>query len=107
MRRDPSFEPNYFFILGNAHRLMGNYDDAIAAFKAWHDADPTFLGALMNLTATFVEAGRMEEARATVKASLKLVPRYSLKIPKRSLRYKDPAVKARIIENLRKAGVPE
>ena len=44
MRRDSYFEPNYFFILGNAHRLMGNYDDAIAAFKAWRDADPNFLG---------------------------------------------------------------
>ena len=86
---------------------MGNYDDAIAAFEAWHKADSKSMGALVYLTSTYAQAGKMEEARATAKKLLKLVPRYSLKIPKRVLTYKDPADKQRVIENLRKAGLPE
>jgi hypothetical protein len=59
------------------------------------------------LTATYGEAGRMQDARSTVKEGLRRFPKLSIKIPMRVLRYKDPADKERIISNLRKAGVPE
>ncbi len=107
MRRNPYFNSMYFFILGNAHRLMGNYDEAIAALEARRDSNPNTLSPLVMLAATYAEAGRMDEARATVKDSVKRFPKYSLKRPMRVLRYKDPADKERIIANLRKAGVPE
>jgi adenylate cyclase len=106
-RRNPYFQPIYFFILGNAHRLMGNYDDAIAAFRAWEGVDPNFFATLMMLAATYVEAGRMEEARATVKESLNRFPKFSIKMSARAIRYKDPADTALVLDNLRKAGVPE
>ena len=61
----------------------------------------------MVLTATYAEADRVEKARAMVKKILEHSPKFSLKWPKRILRYKDPADKERIIANLRKAGVPE
>ena len=105
MRRNPYFPAVYFFILGNAHRLMGNYDEAIAALKARRDADPN--RSSMMLAATYAEAGRMEEARATVKDILKRFPKNSIKRRMRVIRYKDPKEIERIIENLRKAGVPE
>jgi TolB-like protein len=107
MRRNPYFRGLYFFPLGNAHRLMGNYDDAIAAFKAWGDADQKSLSPLIMLANAYVDAGRMEEARATVKEILKRSPKCSMKVPTRVLRYKDPAEKERILTNLRAAGVPE
>ncbi|MEE8332696.1 MAG: adenylate/guanylate cyclase domain-containing protein, partial [Alphaproteobacteria bacterium] len=80
-------------------------DEAIAALEARRDADPSRPS--MMLAATYAEAGRMDEARATVKESLKRFPKFSLKRLNRFLRYKDPADKERIIVNLRKAGVPE
>jgi adenylate cyclase len=107
MRRNPYFPPIYLFTLGNAHRLLGNYDEAIAARKAMRDATPNSLSALAGLAYTYAEAGRMDEARATVEEILKRYPKFSLKRPKRILTYKNPADKERIIENLRKAGVPE
>jgi tetratricopeptide (TPR) repeat protein len=107
MRRNPYFSSVYLFALGNAHRLMGNHDDAISAFKAWRVADAKSLSPMIMLANAYVEAGQMEEARATVKEILGRFPKFSLKRPKRVLRYKDPADKQRIIENLRKAGVPE
>ncbi len=79
----------------------------ISCSACWSICVTKSLSPLITLAHTYVEAGRMEEARATVKESLKRFPRYSIKIPKRVLRYKDPADKQRIIENLRKAGVPE
>ena len=107
MRRNPYFPGIYFGVLGMAHRMMGNYDQAIAALEARRDADPKLLSPLIMLAATYAEAGRMDEARATVKDSLRRFPNYSLKTTKRVLRFKDPADKKRIIENLRKAGSPE
>ena len=107
MRRNPYFSPIYFFVLGNAHRLLGNHDDAVAAIKAWRNADPKSFPPLINLVSNYVEAGQMGKARATVKELLERFPKFSLKVPKRVLRYKDPADKQRIIENYRKAGVPE
>ncbi len=37
MRLSPYYPGWYLAILGSAHRLMGNYDEAIAAFKGWRD----------------------------------------------------------------------
>ena len=107
MRRNPYFRPAYYFTLGNAHLLMGNYEDAIAAFKAWGAADKISLPTLIMLTHAYVESGRMEEARATVKKILRRSPKFSMKVPTRVLRYKDPARKERMLANLRAAGVPE
>jgi hypothetical protein len=69
--------------------------------------DPKSMSPLIQLAYTYGAAGRMEEARATVKELLRRFPKFSLKRPKRVLRFKDPAEKQSIIENLRKAGVPE
>ncbi len=85
MRRNPYFPPIYLFILGNAHRLLGNYDEAIAARKAQRDANPNSLSPLVGLAYTYAEAGRMDEARATVEEILKRSPKFSLKRPKRLL----------------------
>ena len=107
MRLNPYFPPGYFYVLGNSHRMLGNYDDAIAALEAWQAADRKSLSPSIMLAATYAEAGRLEEAHAAVQEILERSPKFSLKRPKRVLTYKDPADKQRFISNLRKAGVPE
>ena len=63
-----------------------------------------------NMAATLVVLGRLDEARAEVKAGLALNPNFTLR------RYRDGAQsdnpvflkgRERIIEDMRKAGVPE
>ncbi len=107
MRRNPYFPGVYFFALGNAHRLLGNYDEAVAGFEAYRDAVPKLVSPLVMLTATYAEAGRMQEARATVKELLKRHPGYSIERAAKLLRYKDPAEIESVLANLRKVGVPE
>ncbi len=107
MRRNPYFNTQYLFTLGNAHRMLGNYDKAIAALEARRKLDPKSLAPLIMLAATYAEAGQMDKARAMVKDSIKRFPKYSLKRPTQVLRYKDPKEKQRILDNLRKAGLPE
>jgi TolA-binding protein len=69
---------------------MGNHDEAVAAMKARRDMDPKSMSPLIQLAYTYGDAGRMEEARATVKELLRRFPKFSLKRPKRVLRFKDP-----------------
>ncbi len=107
MRRNPYFPGIYFFTLGNAHRLLGNYDGAVAGFEAYRDAVPNFVGPLNMLAATYAEADRMQEARATVQELLERHPGFSIKRSAKISRYKDPAELERVLDNLRKAGLPE
>ena len=107
MRQNPYFPGIYFFVLGNAHRLLGNYDEAVAAFEAFRDAIPNSAAPLSILAATYAEAGRMQEARAGVKELLTRHPQSSIKSVAKILSYKDPAETERSLANLRKAGLPE
>ena len=107
MRRDPYFSSIYFFGLGEAHRLLGNYDEAVAGLEAYRDGVPNSTLPLYMLAATYAEAGRMQEARATVKELLKRNPKASIKGVVKRRRYKDPAELERVLANLRKAGLPE
>ncbi len=97
----------YFYALGEAHRLLGNYDAAVTGFEAFREASPKSLFPLITLAYTYAEAGRMQEARTAANEILERVPKITTKGIARSLRYKDPAEAERIIANLAKAGLPE
>ncbi len=107
MRRNPYFPGIYFFILGEAHRLLGNYDAAVAGFEAFREASPKSLLPLITLAYTYAEAGRMQEARTAANEILERVPKITTKGIAKGLRYKDPAEIESILANLRKAGLPE
>ena len=107
MRRNPYFQGVYFFVLGEAHRLMGNFDEAVAGFEAYRDALPKLPLLLNMLAAPYAEAGRLQEARATAKDILKRNPRSSIKRVAKFRRYRYPKVLERFIASLRKAGLPE
>ncbi|MGH6934030.1 MAG: hypothetical protein ACREEE_16555, partial [Dongiaceae bacterium] len=59
------------------------------------------------LAACCGQLGRAEEARALWQEALRINPDYSLEHRRRVLPYKDPADFERIVEGLRKAGLPE
>lgn len=106
MRRNPYFPPVYFFILGNAHYYLGNYDEAVAAFEAYRDRIPKSKLPLGMLAVAYVEAGRIEEARATVEQNIKRDPGTSVKWWARFFKIRDPAKMDHALDNLRKAGMP-
>ena len=64
MRLDPESAAYYSFDLGWAYRLLGRYEEAIAAQKRALARNPEFPPAHFELARLYNELGREEEARA-------------------------------------------
>jgi len=58
------------------------------------------------LAACYGHLGRAEEAQALWREVMRINPEYSLEHRRRVLPYKDPADFERIVDGLRKAGLP-
>ena len=107
MRLSPYYPSWYLVTLGNAYRLVGDYPQAISAIEKWRDREPDTALTHITLALTLELAGREQEARAAVAEALGRDPRFSIKQFARAMFYKDPAETKRIIDALRKAGLPE
>ena len=89
---------------------LGAYEEALDSYRRSNELNPNYATGRFNLAATLVELGRLDEARAEVKAALALNPGFTIR------RYRagaqgDNSVflrrRERMIEDMRKAGVPE
>jgi len=97
-------------VLGHAYRLAGQYEEAIEALESWRvRANPRSELPYVMLAFTYVEAGREEDAQAAVAEILKRKPKASIEGYAKSkfFAYKNPAEIKRVLESLRKAGLPE
>lgn len=104
IRLNPIPPTFYLFGLGHSYSLAGQYEEGIKwCEKAVRQAPDEYIARVL-LTAVYSWAGRDEDARAEAKEVLRINPKISLaKIEKRAkYKYKD-----RMIEALRKAGLPE
>ena len=59
----PNYPASYLGQLGNAYRLAGRIEEAIAAFKAYHARNPGF--GLSDLVIAYQQSGRPVEAKQT------------------------------------------
>jgi TolB-like protein/class 3 adenylate cyclase len=93
-----------------AKLYLGDYEGALNLYRRAKELNPNYPTGRFNMAAVLVELGRLDEARAEVQAGLALNPGFTLR------RYRDGAQsdnpvflkgRARIIEDMRKAGVPE
>ena len=93
-----------------AKRYLGDYEAALSLYRRAKELNPNYPTGRFNMAAVLVELGRLDEARAEAQAGLALNPGFTLR------RYRDGAQsdnpvflkgRARIIEDMRKAGVPE
>ena len=104
----PSSAPDALFYekLGLSYRMMGQYDEAIAAFKKAINIWPDYVYGHIGLTASYSLAGRMEDARAQAAEVLKINPKITLEdIAKNGYFNYKRADKERFINALRKAGL--
>ena len=72
----PHYPANYLGHLGNAYRLTGRFDEAIAAFKAF-DARSAGFG-LTDLVIAYRQTERPELARQTAERFLGLRPTFTV-----------------------------
>jgi adenylate cyclase len=107
MRLCPFYPDFYLGILAQSYRLLGRFDEAIAADKERLERNPENAFSDIRLAAVFAELGRDDEAKFHVGEALKKNPSYSLKQLRDTDPYQDEAEMARYVDLLRLAGLPE
>jgi len=102
----PAPEPYFYETLGFSYLVMGQYEEAIAAFEKAIDLWPDFESSHIGLTASYSLAGHMEDARAEAAEVLRINPKTSLEgIGKYGWYNFQKADKERFINALAKAGL--
>ncbi len=108
MRFNPIYPVWYLFNLGHAYFFADQHEEAIETFKRALIINPDFLPVHLLLALIYAEKGWGEAAKVEVAEIPRISPEsYSLKSLFHRLPYKDQAVSERVIDGLRKAGVPE
>jgi adenylate cyclase len=96
--------PHWEWHIGLSHFLLRHYDQAIASLNR---AVPRSAIAYSLLACTYVEMNRLDDANAAVKKQLELLPRHTVKWFARVPPFRLAEVRARILDGLRTAGMPE
>jgi adenylate cyclase len=86
---------------------MERYHEAIAAYRRTISRNPDFSSAHRHLAAAYAQLGRMEEANAEAARTLRIDPSWSIQRVAQRLPLKDAAALERLVDGLRKAGLPE
>ncbi len=72
----PNYPAVYLGTLGNAYRLAGRTEQAIAAFNAYHARSPGF--GLTDIVIAYQETGQPEEARRTAEQLMAARPNFTI-----------------------------
>jgi adenylate cyclase len=107
MRLDPHYPFLYIFWLANAFHSLERYDEAIAAYRRTISRNPDFVYTHAQLASVYAQLGRMEEAKSEAAEALRMDPSWSVQRVAQRLPFKDTAALARLVEGMRKAGLPE
>jgi adenylate cyclase len=107
MALDPHHPFIYPFWLGHALQGLQRHEDAIGAFTRSINRNADFISAHLHAAASYAHLGRLDEARARAAEVLRLCPGFSNQREVKKLPYKDQARTARLVEGLRKAGLPD
>ena len=103
--RDPGSARDMAYNRGLALRVLGKYADSIAAFK---QADYPDSDTRIHLAIALVRLGRIDEARAEVRAYLgKNDPKFTGGAWRAAWFYSDPSILDREVADLATAGLPE
>jgi tetratricopeptide (TPR) repeat protein len=107
MRLDPYYPSIYLELLGAVYLQMGEYEEAVEAFKMLVVREPHRIVGHQGLAIAYIRLGQKEQARSEVAEVLRLFPEYSLEVYRKQahLMDMDPAVVESGIEALREAGL--
>ena len=89
---------------------LGAYEEALDLYRRSNELNPNYATGRFNMAAVLVELGRLDEARAEVQAGLALNPGFTIRRYRAGAQSDNPVFlkrRERIIEDMRKAGVPE
>ena len=109
MRLDPHYPAYYLFIFGLAHFTMEQFEEAATFFERALKRNPTNYVPLIHLAAAYAHLGREQEATAAIEELNKVLPMVTVNFVSWPLisKYKNSVDKDRLLDGLRKAGLPE
>ena len=113
LRASPRDTDAYFWVgwMAQAKLYLGAYEDALNLCHRSIELNRNYPTARFTYCAAIlVELGRLDEAKSEVKAGLALSPKFTLRRYRDGAQSDNPAFlkgRERIIEDIRKAGVPE
>jgi adenylate cyclase len=109
MRLDPHYPAYYLFVLGLAHFSKEQFEAAANSFERALKRNPENYVPLIHLGAAYAHIGREQEAAATIDELNKVLPMINLNFVSMPImsRYKESVDKDRLLDGLRKAGLPE
>ena len=106
MRLSPIYPNWYLNVLGYAHYLLGQYDEAEGVLKQALERDPAYGDSRCILAACHQARGRIEEARRELERLRRHSPGFGLHDMEAQLAIeKDQAAVARFLEALRSLGL--
>ena len=106
MTLDPFCTDMILHFQGQALFQLGRYDEAAAILKRRILRNPETDASRALLAAVYGQMGLLEEAREAWRGLLRVNPDYSLDQRRKVLPYKNPDDFERVVEGLRKAGLP-
>jgi len=93
--------------VGHSHLLLRQYDEAITRLNRMVERAPKFIFAYVFLACAYIGLDRLDDARDAIKTVLEISPQYTVKDAAKVLPYRIDEVRNRIVDGLRKAGLPE
>jgi TolB-like protein len=104
---DPMPPLNWEFQVGHAHFLLRQYDEALARFERVVELAPKASFAFLFLACAYTELDRLDDSKDTITTVLEITPPYTVKEVAKRYPYRSEEVRNRILDDLRKAGLPE
>jgi len=104
---NPFYPDVYLQFQAQAYYQLGRYLEAAASSRRRILRNPEIDSSRVLLAACYGQMGLVEEAREAWRELLRVNPDYSLEQRRKVLPYKNPGDFDRVVEGLRKAGLPE
>ena len=106
-RLNPIPPPHFYYFLGTAYRLNGQYEKAIELAKKCLRENPDQLEPNLILAVSYSLLNNAKEAHNAVEEVLRINPNLSIEYFAKTLPYKHQETVDEIINALRKAGLPD
>jgi adenylate cyclase len=112
MRLDPNFQAPYLTVQGRAYFDLQQYDQAIASLKRAISINPDDNESLVLLLASYGQRQQKDQLVNSLeqlnrKLERENLPKFTLDWPKNRWPYRNSEDRNRLIQGLKKAGVPE